>query len=88
MSGTQLEKTIEGKYDDVSYSVKEWAGFPSRYINLSQDQRDLIDAIVESDYKTKKELDISDQIGYINDLTKELQDMSEALMRRYEGPGR
>lgn len=37
----------EKLYDDVSYSLKESAGFPIRYFNLTVDQRLFVDSIFE-----------------------------------------
>ena len=88
MSGTRLGMMIEGRYDAVPYHIKEWAGLPARYINLSHDQQVLVDALVEGEYKTEKELDIEEQLEYIVDITGEASDAAVALMRRYTGAGK
>lgn len=90
MSGTQLDTmaTIEGRYDAVPYNIKEWAGLPVRYINLSHDQERFVEALLSGEYKTKKELDLEEELGYIVDMANETSEAAEALMRRYSLPGK
>jgi hypothetical protein len=82
MSGT-LSDTMENKYDAIPYNIKEHAGFPARYINLTSDQREMIMALLEDEYKTKKELDIEEQLEYIVDISGEVSSIANALMHRY-----
>ena len=87
MSGTLLD-TTENKYDALPYNVKENAGFPTRYMYLSFDQKEMVDALLENEYKTKKELDIEEHLGYIIDITNEASSIVNALLNRYEQPGK
>ena len=87
MSGTQLGTTIEGRYDAVPYNIKEWAGLRVRYINLSHDQQRLVEALLSGEYKSEKELDIVDQLEYIDDLVTEMNEAVTVLMRRYSMAG-
>ena len=88
MSGTVLQEqmtilTTEGRYDAVPYNIKEMAGFPPRYINLSTDQKELVETLILGEYKTEKELDIEEELGYIRDMTSEVSELSENILRRY-----
>ena len=87
MSGT-LSDTTENRYDALPYNVKESAGFPVRYMYLSFDQKELVDALLENEYKTKKELDIEEHLSYILDITNEASSIANALLSRYEQPGK
>lgn len=88
-SGIQLDMTmIESRYDAIPYTIKEFAGFPTRYIYLSHDQKELVDALIGGEYKSKKELDIEEDLGYIRDITSEVSEMTSALLRRYHGAGK
>ncbi len=87
MSGT-LSDTMENKYDAIPYLVKEHAGFPTRYIYLTDDQRELVDLLLEGEYKTKKELDIEEQLEYIVDISSEVASIANALMYRYGAVGK
>ena len=86
MSGTEFQEkmmTNEGHYDAIPYVTKEMAGFPTRYIYLSSDQKELIDSLLESSYKSKKELDLQEDLSYIRDITTEVSELSDAILRRY-----
>ena len=87
MSGTLLD-TTENRYDAIPYHVKEWAGMPSLYIDLTHDQRCLVEALVEGEHKSKKELDTKEELEYIVDIADELSDMTSALLRRYNMAGK
>ena len=87
MSGTLLD-TTENRYNEIPYHIKEWAGMPALYINLSHDQRDLVEALVSGRHKTEKELDTKEELGYIVDIAEELSEMTNALLRRYNGAGK
>ena len=54
MSGT-LSDTTENRYDALPYNVKESAGFPVRYMYLSFDQKELVDAIEKAERRIKRE---------------------------------
>lgn len=82
MSGTLLD-TTENKYDALPYHLKEFAGLPSRFFDLSHDLQIVFEALLEGENKTKKELDIEEQLGYIIDITNEASTMVAALAERY-----
>ena len=82
MSGT-LSDTMENRYDAIPYHIKENAGFPTRHIYLTHDQREMVEALLENEHKTKKELDIEEQLEYIVDISSEVSSIANALMHRY-----
>lgn len=82
MNGT-LSDSMENKYDALPYHIKEFAGLPSRFYNLPIELQDVFTAILEEKYKTKKELDIEEQLGYIEDITNEACTMVAAFRQKY-----
>ena len=87
MSGTLLD-TTENRYDAIPYHIKEWAGMPSLYINLTHDQQCLVEALVQGEYKTQKELDTKEELEYIVDINDEAARITRALLRRYNVAGK
>ena len=75
--------TTENKYDALPYHVKEFAGLPNRFFDLSHDLKIVFETLLDNEYKTKKELDIEEQLGYIVDITNEASSMVAALAERY-----
>ena len=86
-NGTRLD-TTEKKYDALPYHIKEFAGLPMRFFNLSHDFQVLFEALLENEYKTEKELDIEEQLGYIVDIAEEMTQITSAILHRYNGVGK
>ena len=72
--------TSEQIYDLVAYFMKEDAGLPCRYDELSFEQRSFIDALVEN-FETDADEKISNLELIISDLERELIE-SEIECRR------
>jgi len=83
LQGQKMKPTFEERYDVIPYTLKEFVGFPTRYIYLSTDQKEFVDVLFSGEYKTEKELDIEEELGYIRDITTEVSELSDAILRRY-----
>lgn len=82
MSGTLLD-TTENRYDALPYHLKDFAGLPMRFYDLPHEMQDIFETLLESEYKTKKQLDIEEELGYIVDITNEASSMAAALVEKY-----
>ena len=72
---------IETVYNDLQRHIKESAGMPAYYYDLSVEQR----FFVEDFYSAIVFPDTSEEVKEVKDLLKELDTATDALISRYAG---
>ena len=72
--------TVEQCYNNMRWTSKNDIKFPNNYYELSVEQRMFIDDFYESFHKP---LSLQDDLEYLTDLTKELDEATSAFRRRY-----
>jgi len=72
--------TVEKTYNGLPMHVKEGAGLPAYYYDLSVDQRFFVDDFYEEIVEPEPE----DELQEVAELVDELSLATEALMRRYQ----
>ena len=66
--------TNEQVYDEVSYIYKEWAGFPNRYYDLTNDQKFFVDNLFQSCYNAVMvNPEVREETENLRELVVELQ---------------
>jgi hypothetical protein len=68
-------KKPEIAYDDLPYNLKEEAGFPARYFNLSVQQKNFIDSMIG----ISPTIDTSKIISKIRNIERSIEDIDYDL---------
>jgi len=74
--------TVEKCYGDVGWAAKDDVQFPSHYYELSVEQRRFVDELYESVHTP---VTLSEDIEYLEELSKEFGEATAAFRRRYSG---
>ena len=77
---------VEKGYEDMPYHIKENAGFPLRYYDLSVDQRFFVDSMFDSCYNiVTTEPEVNEEIENLKDLVEEIQNSTTLIYNAIRG---